>query len=176
MFLVNSRHPLACAPPRRLPDGEAPFSRSYGGNLPSSFDTVPSIASVCSTSPPVSVWVRSLLLGLFPGRPWRPPQSGKGGPRPVAVTTSGPRNVDLVPVAYGLRPRLRGRLTPRGLASRGNPRTFGGGVSHAPVATHVSIRSPEPSTGPRGPASSGTGRSATARPSARTNPRLRRPA
>src|SRR5215211_917490 len=32
------------------------FSRSYGGNLPSSLTTVLSIALVFSTRPPVSVW------------------------------------------------------------------------------------------------------------------------
>jgi hypothetical protein len=76
--------------------------------------------------------VRSVMLGLFPGRPWPPDQSGKVGRRPAAVTSSGPRNVDLVPVGYGLRPRLRGRLTLRGLALRRNPWTFGGRVSHPP--------------------------------------------
>jgi hypothetical protein len=132
VFLVNSRHPLACAPPRRLPAREAPFSRSYGGNLPSSFGTVLSSASVCSTSPPVSVSGTVCALGLFPGRPWLPGQSAKPRQRPAAVTSSRPRNVDLVPVGYGLRPRLRGRLTLRGLALRRNPWTFGGRVSHPP--------------------------------------------
>jgi hypothetical protein len=76
--------------------------------------------------------VRSVMLGLFPGRPWLPGQSAKPRQRPAAVTSSGPRNVDLVPVGYGLRPRLRGRLTLRGLALRRNPWTFGGRVSHPP--------------------------------------------
>jgi hypothetical protein len=132
VFLVNSRHPLACAPRRRLPGGEAPFSRSYGGNLPSSFSTVLSNAWVCSTSPPVSVSGTVRALGLFPGRPWLPGQSDKSRQRQAAVTSSRPRNVDLVPIGYGLRPRLRGRLTLRGLALRRNPWTSGGSVSHAP--------------------------------------------
>ena len=132
MFLVNSRHPLACAPRPRLPEVEAPFSRSYGGNLPSSFSTVLSNAWVCSTSPPVSVSGTVHVLGLFPGRPWPPGQSDKSRQRQAAVTSSGPRNVDLVPIGYGLRPRLRGRLTLRGLALRRNPWTSGGSVSHAP--------------------------------------------
>jgi hypothetical protein len=34
----------------------ASFSRSYGGNLPSSFNIVLSSALVFSTYPPVSVW------------------------------------------------------------------------------------------------------------------------
>ena len=132
MFLVNSRHPLACAPPQRLPAEEAPFSRSYGGNLPSSFSTVLSNAWVCSTSPPVSVSGTVYTLRLFPGRPWLPLQSSKERQRPAAVTISRPRNVDLVPIGYGFRPRLRGRLTLRGLALRRNPWTFGGRVSHPP--------------------------------------------
>jgi hypothetical protein len=44
--------------------------------------------------------------------------------------SSRPRNIDLVPIAYGFRPRLRGRLTLRGLALRRNPWTFGESVSH----------------------------------------------
>jgi hypothetical protein len=132
VFLVNSRHPLACAPQAWLPRPEAPFSRSYGGNLPSSFSTVLSNAWVCSTSPPVSVSGTVLTLALFPGRSWLPPQSDKGRQRPTAVTSSRPRNVDLVPIGYGFRPRLRGRLTLRGLALRRNPWTFGGSVSHTP--------------------------------------------
>src|SRR5271168_2288539 len=77
VFLVNSRHPLVCAPHPRLPEDGAPFSRSYGGNLPSSFNTVLSSASVCSTSPPVSVWGTVYMPVLFPGSPRPPPQSDK---------------------------------------------------------------------------------------------------
>ena len=132
MFLVNSRHPLACAPRPRLPEDEAPFSRSYGGNLPSSFSTVLSNAWVCSTSPPVSVSGTVHLRGLFPGDLWPPGQSDKAGQRRDPVTTRGRRNVDLLPIGYASRPRLRGRLTLRGLALRRNPWTFGGRVSHPP--------------------------------------------
>ena len=38
------------------------FSRSYGGNLPSSLTTVLPIASVFSTRPPVSVWGTGTVL------------------------------------------------------------------------------------------------------------------
>ena len=41
-----------------------------------------------------------------------------------------PRNINLVPIDYAFRPRLRGRLTLRGLALRRNPWTFGESVSH----------------------------------------------
>ena len=46
------------------------------------------------------------------------------------VTSSRPRTINLVPIDYGFRPRLRGRLTLRGLALRRNPWTFGDSVSH----------------------------------------------
>ena len=71
-----------------------------------------------------------LARGLFPGHTWPLLQSDKEKRRPHAVTTRWPRNIDLVPIAYGFRPRLRGRLTLRGLALRRNPWTFGDRVSH----------------------------------------------
>ena len=55
MFLLNSRYPLACAPRRWLPNDGALLSRSYEGNLPSSFNIVLSSALVYSTRLPESV-------------------------------------------------------------------------------------------------------------------------
>ena len=130
MFLVNSRHPLVCAPRRWLPTDGAPFSRSYGGILPSSFNTVLSSALVCSTCPPVSVWGTVLTAGLFPGTPRRHSQSNKDAPLQAFVTSARPGNINPVPIGYGFRPHLRGRLTLRGLALRRNPWTFGERVSH----------------------------------------------
>ena len=72
------------------------------------------------------------------------------GPLVGSVTSSRPRNIDLVPIGYGCRPHLRGRLTLRGLTLRRNPWTFGGGVSHTPLVTHVSIRTSDTSRCPRG--------------------------
>jgi hypothetical protein len=132
VFLLNSRHPLLCATPPRLPGAGSRLSRSYAGNLPSSFGMVPSSASVCSTSPPVSVSGTVHAPGLFPGPLPQPPQSDKGRHGFAAVTSGGPRNVHLVPIGYGSRPRLRGRLTLRGLALRRNPWTSGGRVSRPP--------------------------------------------
>src|SRR4029079_19679649 len=40
------------------------------------------------------------------------------------------RNINLIPIDYPLRARLRGRLTLRGLALRRNPWAFGERVSH----------------------------------------------
>ena len=131
MFLINSRYPLLCAPPSRLPATRAPFSRSYGGILPSSFNIVLSSALVCSTSPPVSVWGTVYTLGLFPGTPSKPPQSNKRSQHTASVTPSRLRSINLIPIGYGSRPRLRGRLTLRGLTLRRNPWTFGDRVSHS---------------------------------------------
>jgi hypothetical protein len=132
VFLLNSRHPLVCAPNTWLPKYWASLSRSYGGKLPSSFNIVRSSALVFSTSPPVSVSGTVYELGLFPGTPSPPGQSSKPGPLAAFVTSSRPWNINQVPIGYGSRPRLRGRLTLRGLTLRRNPWTFGGSVSRTP--------------------------------------------
>ena len=46
------------------------------------------------------------------------------------VTTTRLRNINLIPIDYGFRPRLRGRLTLRGLTLRRNPWAYGESVSH----------------------------------------------
>ena len=130
--MLNSRHPLVCATPLCLRRVESSLSRSYGGRLPSSFSIVRSSALVCSTSPPVSVSGTVYALGLFPGTPSRPGQSIKPGQHTAFVTSSRPWNINQVPIGYGCRPRLRGRLTLRGLTLRRNPWTFGGSVSRTP--------------------------------------------
>ncbi len=73
--------------------------------------------------------VRS-LWGLFPGTRSLLTQSNKSKQVTASVTTQWPRNIDLVPIDYAFRPRLRGRLTLRRLALRRNPWTFGERVSH----------------------------------------------
>ena len=75
--------------------------------------------------------VRSIRQGYFLERLRCLEQSDKIRQRHTAVTTHRPRNVDLVPIAYGFRPRLRGRLTLSGLALLRNPWTFGDRVSHS---------------------------------------------
>ena len=74
--------------------------------------------------------VRSMLPALFPGPLPQPAQSDKGRHGFAVVTSGGPGNVHPVPIGYGLRPRLRGRLTLRGLALRRNPWSFGERASH----------------------------------------------
>jgi len=130
VFLVNSRHPLLCAPNPYLRTNWALFFRSYEGKLPSSFSTLLSSASAYSASPPVSVWGTVYTRELFPGTSSRPDQSNKVEQLTKSVTTRRPRNVDLVPIGYAFRPGLRGRLTLRRLTWRRNPWTFGERVSH----------------------------------------------
>ena len=146
MFLVNSRQGLFTATTLRW----HPFSRSYGVILPSSFNIVISNASVYSTSPPVSVWGTVYTLELFPGTGSRQIQSNKDPQFTLFVTSSRYRNINLFPIDYGFRPRLRGRLTLRRLALRRNPWTFGVSVSHTHLATHVSILTSDISRQPHG--------------------------
>ncbi len=131
MFLLNSRYPLLCATCHWLPSDRSRLSRSYASNLPSSFGIVLSSALVCSTSPPVSVSGTVYMPELFPGTIVKPGQSDKPQQQLSSVTSGRPRNIHLVPIDYGFRPRLRGRLTLRGLTLRRNPWTFGDRVSHS---------------------------------------------
>ena len=73
--------------------------------------------------------VRSMMR-LFPGTFSRQVQSIKNLQFTKSVTLIWSRNINLVPIDYGFRPRLRGRLTLRGLALRRNPWAFGESVSH----------------------------------------------
>ena len=118
-------------PATGCPANGSRLSRSYASNLPSSFSIVLSSALVCSTSPPVSVSGTVYTLELFPGTTWPHRQSDKSTQLPSFVTSSRPGNVNPVPIDYGFRPRLRGRLTLRGLTLRRNPWTFGDRVSHS---------------------------------------------
>ena len=129
--MINSRHPLVCATPSWLPTKRSPFSRTYGSILPSSFSIVLSSALVCSTSPPVSVSGTVYTWELFPGTPSLHPQSSKEIQHTASVTTHKYRNINLFPIDYAFRPRLRGRLTLLRLALSRNPWTFGEGVSHS---------------------------------------------
>ena len=69
-------------------------------------------------------------MGLFPGSPRPPPQSNKRKRLSAFVTPGRLGNINPIPIDYGFRPRLRGRLTLRGLTLRRNPWTFGDRVSH----------------------------------------------
>src|SRR5437764_9336371 len=71
-----------------------------------------------------------LMRGLFPGTSSRQTQSSKGLQYTRSVTTRWPTNINVVPIDYAFRPRLRDRLTLRRLTLRRNPWTFGDSVSH----------------------------------------------
>ena len=70
------------------------------------------------------------MLELFPGTTSLHTQSDKHVQLTSSVTTIRSRNINRVPIDYGFRPRLRGRLTLRGLTLRRNPWAFGESVSH----------------------------------------------
>ena len=70
------------------------------------------------------------MWGLFPGTPTLPPESSNRKQLSEFVTTHWPTNINVVPIDYAFRPRLRDRLTLRRLALRRNPWTFGDSVFH----------------------------------------------
>jgi hypothetical protein len=72
------------------------------------------------------------MRGLFPGTPSLLAESSNREQHTEFVTTRWPTNINVVPIDYAFRPRLRDRLTLRRLALRRNPWTFGGSVSHTP--------------------------------------------
>ena len=74
--------------------------------------------------------VRSILWELFPGDNSLHNQSNKTVQFTYLVTTHRFRNINLIPIDYASRPRLRGRLTLRRLTLRRNPWTFGENDSH----------------------------------------------
>ena len=71
-----------------------------------------------------------LMRGLFPGTASKPGQSSQPEQHTPSVTTRWPTIVNVVPIDYAFRPRLRGRLTLRRLTLRRNPWTFGDSVFH----------------------------------------------
>jgi hypothetical protein len=72
-----------------------------------------------------------LLQGLFPGTASQQDQSSKISQLAPSVTTCWPTIINVVPIDYAFRPRLRGRLTLRRLTLRRNPWTFGDTVFHS---------------------------------------------
>ena len=72
-----------------------------------------------------------LAQGLFPGTSSTPGQSSKTGRHKRSVTTCRLTNINVIPIDYAFRPRLRDRLTLRRLTLRRNPWTFGDTVFHS---------------------------------------------
>ena len=129
--MINSRYPLACAPCYCLRNNRASFFRRYGGNLPSSFNTLLSSALVYSTCPPVSVSGtvyngEAISWDFFAALTNPIRKNDLRNPSHISRY----RNINLFPIDYPLRARLRGRLTLRGLALRRNPWAFGERASH----------------------------------------------
>ena len=104
-------------PPQKVALMEVPFSRSYGGNLPSSFNIVLSSALVCSTCPPVLVWECGLNDGAIS---W----NNFAAHNPISMYNLHPPSLPsgrgICSCSHRLRlsPSCRGRLTLRGLALR----------------------------------------------------------
>ena len=127
MFLVNSRHPLVCAPRASRPGPPSP-------EVTEAFCRVPSTSF--SQTPWYTLPVHLCRFrvrsdgGLFPGTATNRDQSDKVPELSRSVTSSWPRNINRVPIDYAFRPRLRGRLTLLRLASSRNPWTSGERVSH----------------------------------------------
>jgi hypothetical protein len=130
VFLVNSRHPLVCATPTWLPR-----------RGPSSPEVTRAICRVPSTPFSQAPWytlpahlcrfgVRSVSWGYFLEVLGCLPNPVRANSFRPSSRPSRPRNINLVPIGYAFRPRLRGRLTLRGLALRRNPWAFGESVSH----------------------------------------------
>src|ERR1700760_1752470 len=72
-----------------------------------------------------------LMRTLFPGTGSQPAQSSKGELLIPSVTFLWLTNINVIPIDYASRPRLRDRLTLRRLTLRRNPWTFGDTVFHS---------------------------------------------
>ena len=70
------------------------------------------------------------MMELFHGTFSQLTQSIKSQQFTKSVTSIWLRNINLISIDYGFRPRLRGRLTLRGLTLRRNPWIFGDKVFH----------------------------------------------
>ena len=71
-----------------------------------------------------------LMWRLFPGATRLPGKSSNPEQLSQRVTIHWPTNINVVPIDYAFRPRLRGRLTLLRLTLSRNPWTFGERVSH----------------------------------------------
>ncbi len=118
-------------PRQRVAPQRASLFQSYRRNLPSSFNILLSSALVFSTRPPVSVSGTALYTtSYFLDLNTQHTQSIKHILNIKTVTNSRLRNINLISIHYGFRPRVRHRLTLRRLTLRRNPWTLGESVSH----------------------------------------------
>ena len=148
--MINSRHPLFC-------DTPPPVARCEVTLIPKLRVQFAEFLQYSSLKR-LGILYQSTCVGLGYGLCWwsyflepahRTPNPIRGYEPARSVTTTRPTNINVVPIVYAFLPRLRGRLTLLRLALSRNPWTFGGGVSHTPYVTHVSIRTSDTSTAPR---------------------------
>ena len=129
--MLNSCHPLGCAPSNRLRDPRASLSRSYGGNI-AEFLQRHSLKRLGMLYLSTCVgFGYGLMRELFPGTGSLQRKSSNPEQLIQRVTIHWPTNINVVPIDYAFRPRLRGRLTLRRLTLRRNPWTFGDTVFHS---------------------------------------------
>ena len=129
--MLNSCHPLVCAPEPRLREARASLSRSYGGNI-AEFLQRHSLKRLGMLYLSTCVgFGYGLCRGYFLGQPGRKrnPVTPHGFRHPSLPCW--PTNINVVPIDYAFRPRLRDRLTLRRLTLRRNPWTFGDAVFHS---------------------------------------------
>ncbi len=136
VFLLNSRLTHFTATPLQ----GCPFFRSYGANLPSSFKSFNSRALVYSTHPPVSVYGTGTLVSA--GTFLDSFVNGADRNRSLSwalshafpslilchssLNVGGAGILNLLVIAYALRPQLRSRLTLRGRTLPRKPWVYGG--------------------------------------------------
>ena len=129
--MLNSCHPLVCAPPTRLREPRAPLSRSYGGNI-AEFLQRHSLKRLGILYLSTCVgFGYGLMRRLFPGTGSLQEKSSNPSQLIPSVTILWLTNINVIPIDYAFRPRLRDRLTLRRLTLRRNPWTFGDTVFHS---------------------------------------------
>ena len=129
--MLNSCHPLVCAPTRKLPCAWASLSRSYGGNI-AEFLQRHSLKRLGMLYLSTCVgFGYGLMWELFPGTRSLPRKSSNPRQLISSVTVLWLTNINVIPIDYAFRPRLRSRLTLRRLTLRRNPWTFGDTVFHS---------------------------------------------
>ena len=141
VFLVNSRLGPRSAPHRRCaPQGRLTEAGPPSPEVTGAICRVPStpFAQAPGYAQPAHLCrfrVRSMRRGCFLDASGRRSNPLRTDDASAPSPPGGPRTINLVPIGYGSRPRLRGRLTLRGLALRRNPWACGDGASH-PVARY----------------------------------------
>ena len=121
------------------------------------FDSLVSPSRITSVYAYLTTYTRSSLGRTIPTVRWTAPSVS-----PLhSINIRWYRNLYLLSITYGFRPRLRPRLTLSGRTFLRNPWIFGGEDSHFSCATHANILSPELSRSAFASPSLNSGRSPT---------------